>query len=205
MSRQALRGAPWWSLAEIEADVAQSRQEFRRRRLGEPLQRYLSAFDLAEPDVVRMVSKLEDMLAGGAGTEADLRALWSSDSGRTAFRYLGAPPISDDDLETLAELRLAASSADPVADYGEKLLAVMRVIVDPRRYPLDSGSAQSQSKRAQSGDFGDHRLDRLATHSNPAPWRRKGGRGRCCQRSLGGHGLGPRHCPHGAGCAKAGD
>ncbi len=148
MSRQALRGAPWWSLAEIEADVAQSRQEFRRRRLGEPLQRYLSAFDLAEPDVVRLVSKLEDMLAGGAGTEADLRALWSSERGRTAFRYLGAPPISDDDLETLAELRLAASSADPVADYGEKLLAVMRVIVDPRRFPWIAAQRKAnQSER----------------------------------------------------------
>ena len=75
------------------------------------------------------------MLAGGSAAEAELRALWASDGGRAAFRYLGAPPISDDDLKTLAELRLAARSAGADAGHGEKLLSVMRVIVDPRRFP----------------------------------------------------------------------
>lgn len=83
----------------------------------------------------RLVSQLESLLAGGPAAEADLRALWASEAGRIAFRYLGAPPISDDDLETLAESRLAARSADADAEYGEKLLSVLRVIVDPRRFP----------------------------------------------------------------------
>ena len=135
MSRSLLRGAPHWTRAEIEADVARARQDFRLRRLGEPLQRYLSAFDVAEPEVRALVAQLEALLAGGAAAEAGLRALWSADAGRTAFRYLGAPPISDDDLQTLAELRLAANSAAATKDHGEKLLAVMRVIVDPRRFP----------------------------------------------------------------------
>lgn len=39
VSRPLLRGASWWSLAEIEADIERARQEFRRRRLGEPLHR----------------------------------------------------------------------------------------------------------------------------------------------------------------------
>ncbi len=72
------------------------------------------------------------MLAGGPAATQLLRELWGSDAGRTAFRYLGAPPISEDDLETLAEARLSPSSSDEASD---KLLAIMRVIVDPRRFP----------------------------------------------------------------------
>ena len=150
MSRHLLRGAPWWPLDAIEVDVELARQEFRRRRLGEPLQRYLSAFDLAQPEVERLVSGLESLLAGGSAAEADLRALWASDAGRTAFRYLGAPPISDDDLETLAELRLAARSADSAAAYGEKLLSVMRVIVDPRRFPWIAAHRSARESERKS-------------------------------------------------------
>ena len=130
-----LQGVRAWSAAEIQADVDEARREFRSRRLGELLHRYLSAFDAAEPAVLKLVSQLEAVLAGGPAAEVALRALWSSEAGRTAFRYLGAPPISQDDLETLAEVRLSAASAGPGADAAERILAVMRVIVDPRRFP----------------------------------------------------------------------
>ena len=150
MSRQPLRGAPWWSLAAMESDVELARQEFRSRRLGEPLQRYLSAFDLAEPEVERLVSQLEGLLAGGSAAEAKLGALWASDGGRAAFRYLGAPPISDDDLETLAESRLASRSAGADAGHGEKLLSVMRVIVDPRRFPWIAAQRSARPSERKS-------------------------------------------------------
>ncbi len=54
-------------------------------------------------------------------------------AGGRHFAYLGAPPISEDDLETLAETRFSPQAAS--AEHGERLLAVMRVIVDPRRFP----------------------------------------------------------------------
>lgn len=133
MRGQALQGVRVWSTQEVAADVDEARADFRARRLGEPLHRYLDAFDAAEPAVARLVADVEAVLAGGAAAQADLRELWGSEHGRTAFRYLGAPPISDDDLKTLAEVALSATAALP--DHSEKLLAVMRVIVDPRRFP----------------------------------------------------------------------
>ena len=39
------RSARFWQPAEVAAGVAAARQEFRSRRLGEPLARYLAAFD----------------------------------------------------------------------------------------------------------------------------------------------------------------
>jgi hypothetical protein len=128
-----LHGVRVWSNGEVAADVDAARREFRARRLGEPLHRYLDAFDAAEPVVAQLIADIEVLLAGGAPAEAGLRALWGSEPGRTAFRYLGAPPISDDDLKTLAEVTLSATAAGP--EHSDRLLAVMRVIVDPRRFP----------------------------------------------------------------------
>ncbi len=148
MRGQPLHGVRLWSADEVAADVGAARAEFRARRLGEPLQRYLDAFDAAEPAVAKLIAEVEAVLAGGVAAQAGLRELWGSDSGRAAFRYLGAPPISDDDLKTLAEVPLSAAATG--VDQSEKLLAVMRVIVDPRRFPWlaarrPSGLAERQA------------------------------------------------------------
>ncbi len=153
MSRQPLHGVRTWSAAEIQADVDEARSEFRTRRLGEPLHRYLGAFDAAEPAVAKLVSQVELVLAGGELGQAALRDLWGSDAGRTAFRYLGAPPISLDDLETLAEVRLGAATANPSTDDAERILAVMRVIVDPRRFPWIQAGRKSRSAEQRAASL----------------------------------------------------
>ena len=96
-----LRGAPWWPLDAIEADVERARQEFRRRRLGEPLQRYLNAFDLAEPEVERLVSHLESLVAGGSAAEADLRALCVAEAQDTPMAVFWSHRL--DDLKAFVE------------------------------------------------------------------------------------------------------
>ena len=123
-----------WSGEEIAAEVRAASDEFRGRRLAEPLARYLAAFDASAVPVAEAISRM----AGGSLVEdADPQswsAVWSSDAGREAFRYLSAPPISKDDLETLA-----ATSLSPTAAGDElrraRLLEVMRAVLDPRRFP----------------------------------------------------------------------
>lgn len=126
-------GVRRWSIDELVQDAAASRADFRARRLGEPLARYLAAFDAASPVLAPLIEQLEVALAGGPAASALLSDVWKTDLGRTAFRYLGAPPISTDDLETLAEARLSAAALDGAG--ADKLLDVMRVIADPRRFP----------------------------------------------------------------------
>ncbi len=157
MSRSRLPGTRWWTEAEIERDTGDAREEFRRRRLGEPLQRYLTAFEATEPEVADLLAGLDKLLAGGPDAEARLQALWASEIGRTAFRYLGAPPISEDDLETLAETRLSSQAARAGPGQAERLLSVMRVIIDPRRFPWIAG-------RRAAGDA-EWRAATLATSS----------------------------------------
>lgn len=135
MSTSWPSGARHWSHAELARDAAVGRADFRQRRLGEPLARYLAAFDATNPVLAPLVEQLELVLAAGPDGAALLSELCKSEVGRTAFRYLGAPPISTDDLETLAETRLAAAAFTAGGEAAHRLLDVMRAIVDPRRFP----------------------------------------------------------------------
>lgn len=128
-------GARRWTLQELVRDAAASRADFRARRLGEPLARYLAAFDAVDPVLEPLIGQLDAALDPGPAGTALLADLCRSELGRTAFRYLGAPPISEDDLKTLAEAPLCASAFAAGGDAAQRLLDVMRVIVDPRRFP----------------------------------------------------------------------
>ncbi len=56
-------GVRRWTLLEIEADVATARADFRMRRLGEPLARYLAAFDATHPRLRQLVGEIDRVLA----------------------------------------------------------------------------------------------------------------------------------------------
>ena len=132
-----------WSGDQIVADVRAASDEFRRRRLAEPLARYLAAFDASAAPVQDALSRLAQGALDPAAGDESWGALWAGEAGREAFRYLSAPPISDDDLETLASTKLSpTSAADRVRR--ERLLDVMRAILDPRRFPwIEAGRAPS--------------------------------------------------------------
>lgn len=126
------RGAQRWSEREVAADVIRASADFRSRRLGEPLSRYLAAFDEARPHNEVLIDHLAELLDGADPVQ--LRKLWAGEAGRIAFRYLGAPPISMDDLETLAEAKFTAA-AGASSEAADRLLSVLRAILDPRRFP----------------------------------------------------------------------
>lgn len=130
-----------WSGDEIVADVRAASDEFRRRRLAEPLARYLAAFDASAAPVQDALSRLAQGTLESAAGDESWSALWAGEAGREAFRYLSAPPISDDDLQTPASTKLSPTSAgDRVRR--ERLLDVMRAILDPRRFPwIEAGRA----------------------------------------------------------------
>lgn len=124
-----------WTGEELSIDAAAAVAEFRTRRLGEPLARYLAEFDANREGNHALISRLGDLLGDGAEGSELVPALWSTEAGRTAFRYLGAPPISQDDLETLAETALSVTSAHDATGKRKRLIDVMRAVLDPRRFP----------------------------------------------------------------------
>ena len=82
------RMAVHWTPAETALDVERASVDFRSRRLGEPLGRYLAAFDAALPHHAALIGRITALLE--SSDPQSWGELWSTDAGRTAFRYLGA-------------------------------------------------------------------------------------------------------------------
>ena len=98
---------PIWTAAELASDAEQAKAAFRKRRLREPLELYSRFFKLFAPIVAGMIDRLPGLTSAQAAAEA-VAEIIADDDWRTAFRYLAAPPISEDDLKTLAETNLSA-------------------------------------------------------------------------------------------------
>lgn len=123
-----------WSRQEILRDVEQAKELFRQRRLEEPKERYLEAFKSLE----RANKKVVELLPGLLADPVDPRLLSSlvrEEDLLTAFRYLGAPPISTDDLETLLGNTLAPTLIARDSERAKNLVDILRRILDPKRFP----------------------------------------------------------------------
>lgn len=140
-----LAGVRWWTDDEIAADAAAARAEFRRRRLAEPLQRYLDAHAAVSPAVAAWVEAAQHLLGPGPAAPESALDLLATEEQRTTLRYLGAPPISADDLSTLAEVQAAGKPSPAQVD---RVLDVMRAILDPLRFPwVRAGTMPSRAQR----------------------------------------------------------
>lgn len=123
-----------WSPDELQADAAIAISAFRAERIDEPVERWRISYT----SHLRHFRQLFDLFeAGDPGTlaPATLPELIRSEL-KPALRYLAAPPISDDDLQVLADV----SSMSPQKLAGD-LGAATRVIdaivrsADPIRFP----------------------------------------------------------------------
>jgi hypothetical protein len=122
-----------WSSAEIRKDVAKAKDLFRKRRVGEPREKYVHAFRVIEKANRRITPQLAKLFDDPLDVDL-LVSIVKDPELLAAFRYLAAPPVSHDDLETLSGARLAWTQlkADP-----EKANAVRNVvasILDTKRF-----------------------------------------------------------------------
>lgn len=123
-----------WTLEEIARDARTAADNFRVRRLGEPKERYLKAFKHLESANRTLLGSLHLLAARPVDREWLARVLANEDL-KTALRYLGAPPISEDDLKTLTGNSLAATQIRKDARKAEDVCAVILQIIDPKRFP----------------------------------------------------------------------
>jgi hypothetical protein len=123
---------PRWNAENLERDSRQATEIFRKERLEEPLEDYLEAFDEYLGNVEDLFETTIDL------TELDETAVQFLTDRKLlgAFRYLAGPPISDDDLKTVAEiqsLNAAQLRNDPEAV--QRIINVVRMGMDRRRFP----------------------------------------------------------------------
>jgi hypothetical protein len=136
--------APTWSRERLERDRREAVARFREERVTEPHADYLELFETSRATMVRLLAVTEDL--------AQLRALASEVLGdrelAEAVRYLASPPMSKDDLETVAEVTMAPArvSRDPAR--AERLLEVILAGLDRQRFPwFGSGRAPTAAER----------------------------------------------------------
>ena len=122
---------PRWDDARLEADRRRAIGEFRAERLREPLGLYRELFGRYRAAVERLIASTDDL----AGIEAEAARVLADDDLRYAARYLASPPISEDDLEVLADasLRPRALRRDPGAAL--RVAETILLLLDRERFP----------------------------------------------------------------------
>lgn len=122
---------PIWSNEQLEADRVKSSAAFSKERLEEPLEDYLEAFDEYQgyvEEILETTVDLSDLEASALDVLGDVRLL-------EAFRYLAAPPISQDDLKVLADAQsLTKGHLQKSPELVQRLIAVVRQVLDRRRF-----------------------------------------------------------------------
>jgi hypothetical protein len=122
-----------WNPAEIRKDVGRARTLFRERRVGEPKEKYLHAFGVIEHANRTLTPQLSRLF----DDPLDIDLLVSIVKDRellSAFRYLAAPPVSQDDLETLSGARLAWTQLKSNPGKAAAVRDVVASILDTKRF-----------------------------------------------------------------------
>lgn len=117
---------------ELEADRQESMAHFRRQRMQEPLEEYLGHFEQAKDILDELIESTVDL------SQLQERALEIIVNKNLidGFRYLAGPPISIDDLKTLADTNsLSRKTLQENPDLLQRLVDAIRDGLDHRRFP----------------------------------------------------------------------
>jgi hypothetical protein len=127
--------APRWSEAELARDAGEAAALFREERLGEPLEQWLNEYDTRVAEFRRLFTDYSFDRPWEL-TAQDVVTIFEGGLG-DALRYLAGPPISADDLRTLAEVRsLKPNELSSNGFAGANgLLEIFQTTLDPRRFP----------------------------------------------------------------------
>jgi hypothetical protein len=128
------KDAPKWTPEMIAMDSVLSRAEFRRRRFGEPMDKYLQAFDSLELANKNLIRNLPELFKKPVDPEY-ISKLLADENMKIALRYLGAPPVSEDDLKTLVGGTLAWTLVRDNQEMATSICEVIVQILDPKRFP----------------------------------------------------------------------
>lgn len=142
---------PRWKPGDFQRDLDRAVELFRARRLKEPVDQYRHEFEEAAArveDLLKMTDNLTAVPTGGSDAASDLLA---DPDLRTVLRYLAGPPISEDDLKTLADApSLAPSRLSDDDATVERIMQVVHASLDIKRFPwmLDQESPDDTDRYA---------------------------------------------------------
>jgi hypothetical protein len=135
-----------WTTEDLTDDAAISAAEFRADRLAIS-SAWESHYKRARKKFDLLLKNLND-LDPGAITDANLANAYGLGLG-DAIRYLAGPPISDDDLQVIAEVdSLAPGVLKKKPELLRKAFGVIERVIDPYRFPwVKSGKKPTKPQR----------------------------------------------------------
>lgn len=141
-----IRSPQRWASEALARDAATSAALFRADRLAVSGS-WVAHYAAARGKFELLFAKLND-LNPGAITDDNLAEAYSLGLGE-ALRYLAGPPISDDDLQVIADVGSLAPGVlkkDPEAL--RKVFGVIERVIDPHRFPwMESGVAPTAQQK----------------------------------------------------------
>lgn len=138
--------APVWTKEQLEEDRKVGIEDFRKRRMEEPLDDYLDAFNKYQgivEDLLELTVDLADLDKQQSAIIRD-RQLFH------ALRYLPGPPISADDLKIVADAVLSPAKlkADPAM--AQRIFEVVFSGLDHRRFPWVTDGREPKDEAERS-------------------------------------------------------
>ena len=122
---------PRWTDEQFDEQLADALEAFRVERLREPVEQYLEVFDGYAASVRSLLSETGNL---SRLTDASLETLTDPDL-LDALRYLAGPPISADDLKTLADASLASNKLRGDAAMAARVIDTILASLDTKRFP----------------------------------------------------------------------
>lgn len=141
-----LKPPPVWTEAQLEEARLEAVERFRRERLEEPLEDYLTLFDRFAAAGEQFLNKTDDLthlLDNAIDVLSDADLLF-------VFRYITGPPMSEDDLKAVADVpSLAAGRLAKRPSDVSSLVGTVSTALDPRRFRwiLDKRSPTDEERR----------------------------------------------------------
>lgn len=134
-----------WAADQLDHDRKLARELFARDRMLEPLEEYLGQFDRVRAVLDDLIESTGDL----SRLEDQALAILTDPAKLEGFRYLAGPPVSEDDLKTLAD---ASSIAPQVLrsnpELVARIVATIRDGIDRRRFPwLTDGREPTNAER----------------------------------------------------------
>ena len=139
-----------WTLPELTRDAEAAKALFRERRLEEPLQLYSEFFESFKLVFESLIDQLPSLVDEPPDFEALANVVQDADT-RTAFRYLAALPVSEDDLKTLAETTLSAAALRSDPRQARRVRDTVLHMIDPYRFPwMAEQRSPTEEERSQA-------------------------------------------------------
>jgi hypothetical protein len=139
-----LLAAPIWTAEQLKQGRLLSIEVFRKRRMEEPLEDYLDAFDQYQSLVEDLLEQTVDL----SDINRQLIDIVTDPKLLEALRYLSGPPISSDDLKTVASAQLSPKRLRKDPAMVQTIVKVIFDGLDRRRFPwVKEGREPTEAER----------------------------------------------------------